>query len=92
MWMICVRNTTILVIIYYANKNVLGKLQISWYKGNTNILPDEDHNDRVNFVNTENGSTIIIRGATETDGGEYVCKVSSVELTHTVEIIGKPLF
>ena len=83
------RNMTILVIIYYENKNVIGKLQISWYKGNTTILPDED---RVNVVNTENGSTIIIREATETDGGEYVCKVSSVELTHTVEIIGKPLF
>ena len=36
--------------------------------------------------------TIIIREAQESDAGEYVCKVSTVELKHTVEIIGKNIY
>ena len=62
-------------------------MQVVWKKGNKAL--EEDDVTRVEVEIAENGSTVIIKEAQESDAGEYVCKVSDVEIRHTVEINGK---
>ena len=52
----------------------------------------EDEENRILVENTENGSTVVIRDAEESDAGEYGCKVSAVEIKHTVDILGMDVF
>merc|ERR1740137_71551 len=65
----------------------LGTRIISWAKGNY-TLPHDEPNDRIKVENTENGSTVVIKEATETDGGEFPPPFSSLIKklvgTHTV--------
>ena len=79
-------------MILFIKENLL----IIWKRGNRIITlgdkPYEDDDSRVQVEKTENGNTLVIRLSEEKDAGDYVCQVSSaksVELKHTVKIIGE---
>lgn len=81
-------------MILFITENLL----IIWKRGNRIITlgdkPYEDDDSRVQVEKTANGNTLVIRLSEEKDAGDYVCQVSSaksVELKHTVKIIGETI-
>ena len=53
-------------------------------------METRDNDTRIREETTDNKSTIFIKDAEESEGGEYVCKVLDEEVKHLVNINDMP--